>query len=101
MKRTEMLKTLCRHKEQSQGQHGFTKIGIFGSVAQGGDGTDSDLDVVLELMSADLFVLGSINADLEEAFGKRFDIVRLREGMNPFLKKRIDEEAVYVGPWFF
>jgi predicted nucleotidyltransferase len=37
-----------------------------------------------------------IKQDIEEKFGRHVDIVRYRETMNPFLKKRIDSEAVYV-----
>ena len=35
-------------------------------------------------------------ADLEENFQRHVDIVRYRDKMNPFLKKRIENEAVYV-----
>ena len=44
----------------------------------------------------DLFILGCIKTELEEQFGKKVDIVRFRTGMNSFLKKRIEQEAIYV-----
>jgi len=44
----------------------------------------------------DLFYLVGIKPDLEEKFRRRVDIVRYRETMNGFLKKRINKEAVYV-----
>jgi len=37
-----------------------------------------------------------IKQDLEEKFHRSVDIVRYRDRMNAFLKKRIDKEAVYV-----
>jgi predicted nucleotidyltransferase len=37
-----------------------------------------------------------IKQDLEEIFSVSVDIIRYRENMNSFLKKRIDKEAVYV-----
>jgi Nucleotidyltransferase domain. len=56
----------------------------------------SDIDVVVELERPDLFNLIGIKQDLEEQFGRSVDIVRYREKMNDFLKRRIDQEAVYV-----
>ncbi len=72
------------------------KLGIFGSIA-GDDYTENgDIDVVVELTDPDMFVLIGITQDLEEKFGRHVDIVRYRDTMNPFLKNRIDNEALYV-----
>ena len=57
---------------------------------------ESDIDVVVELGKPDLFYLIGIKQDLEEKFRRPVDIVRYRDTMNGFLKKRIDKEAVYV-----
>ena len=40
--------------------------------------------------------LVGIKQDLEEVFKRHVDIVRYRDKMNPFLRKRIEKEAVYV-----
>ena len=72
------------------------KLGVFGSFAQNNDTIASDLDVVVELKKPDLFILGNIKTELEQIIGKKVDIVRLRENMNPFLKKRILKESIYV-----
>jgi hypothetical protein len=37
-----------------------------------------------------------IREALEEAIGRHVNIVHFREQMNPFLKKRIERDAVYV-----
>ncbi len=37
-----------------------------------------------------------IKQDLEEQLGSKVDIVSYRPTMNPFLKRRIDQEAVYA-----
>ena len=55
-----------------------------------------DIDIVVKQNEPDLFLLGCIKTDLEEAFGKQVDIVRFRHDMNAFLKSRIMREAVYV-----
>lgn len=96
MKRSEILSRLYNYKQQYQEKYRFTKIGIFGSVAKGIYSEKSDIDIVVEQQEPDLFILGCIKTDLEEEFGKRVDVVRLRKEMNFFLKNRIEQEAVYV-----
>ena len=56
----------------------------------------SDIDVVVELSKADLFFLIGIKQTLEERFGRKVDIVRLRNGMNQVLRSRIERDAIYV-----
>lgn len=43
-----------------------------------------------------LFRLGSLKNTLEQLFGCRVDIVRLRDHMNAFLRERIEKEGIYV-----
>ncbi|MCD6295803.1 MAG: hypothetical protein J7M30_01460 [Deltaproteobacteria bacterium] len=50
----------------------------------------------MEQKTPDMFLLGSIKSDLEEKLGIKVDIIRLRKEMNAFLKKRIEQEAIYV-----
>jgi predicted nucleotidyltransferase len=52
--------------------------------------------VVVELENPDLFNLIGIKQELEERFCCPVDIIRYREKMNGFLKRRIDQEAVYA-----
>ncbi len=96
MKLSEILNILHDYKEKNQEKYRFTKIGIFGLVAKGISGEQSDIDIVVEQKEPDIFLLGCIKTDLEEEFGKKVDIVRFRDGMNYLLKSRIEQEAVYV-----
>jgi predicted nucleotidyltransferase len=72
------------------------KLGLFGSIARNADTENRDIDVVVELTDPDMFVMIGIKQDIEEKYGPHVDIVRYRETMNPFLKDRIDSEALYV-----
>ena len=96
MKRSEILIKLERYKKINQGKYRFSKIGIFGSVAKGTAEGKSDIDIVIEQIEPDLFLLGTIKTDLENEFDRKVDIIRIRKGMNAFLKNRIEKEAVYV-----
>ena len=75
---------------------GVISLGIFGSVARGQMRDDSDIDICVKTQTPDPFMIVHIKEDIEHSLKRRVDIVRIREKMNPFLKKRIDEEGIYV-----
>ena len=43
-----------------------------------------------------LFYLIGIKQALEENFGCRVDVVRMRKAMNPTLRRRIEKDAVFI-----
>lgn len=96
MRRDTAVKLLKEQKEALQSRFGVTRLGLFGSVARDEATDDSDVDVVMEMERPNLFVAVNIKEALEEALRVRVDLVRYRERMNPFLKRRIDKEAIYV-----
>ncbi len=96
MKRDDIIKALRRFKEGNQQRYLIEKIGIFGSSARGDMNAESDIDVVVVLEKQDLLNLIGIKQDLEEQFGVPVDIVSYRERMNDYLKRRIEDEALYA-----
>ncbi|MBW1960166.1 MAG: nucleotidyltransferase domain-containing protein [Deltaproteobacteria bacterium] len=96
MNRDEIISLLRRFKEMNRDKYNIIRIGLFGSVARENMGEKSDIDIVVQLKTQDLFDLIGIKLDLEEELHQRVDIVSYREKMNEFLKRRIDKEAVYV-----
>jgi len=96
MKRNEIIRTLRGFVEMNRDRYEIIRIGIFGSAARDNMDEQSDIDIIVELGKPDLFYLVGIKQDLEEKFHRPVDIVRYRDRMNAFLKKRIDKEAVYV-----
>ncbi len=96
MDKKEIIEILHNYKKELKEEYGIVKIGIFGSMARGEDKGDSDVDVVLSISEPDLFMLAGIKNDLEEKFCRPVDIITYWDNMNPFLKKRIDGEAIYV-----
>ena len=95
LSKDEILNELRLAKKDLQARYGVTRIGIFGSVARGEANPESDVDVVVE-MKPNLFMRAGLKAELESRFGKPVDVVRYRQGMNDYLKRRIDREALYV-----
>ncbi len=96
MNRDEIMRTLSGFVEINRDRYQIVRIGVFGSAARDNMKEQSDIDVVVELGKPDLFYLIGIKRDLEEKLHRPVDIVRYRDRMNAFLKKRIDKEAVYV-----
>ena len=96
MEKDEIIHALRNFIALNKDRYEIIRLGVFGSAARDDMNEESDIDVVVELGKPDLFYLVGIKQDLEEKFRRRVDIVRYRDTMNGFLKKRIDKEAVYV-----
>jgi predicted nucleotidyltransferase len=96
LQRQDALDILRRYKPIFERRYGVTALGVFGSVSRDEATESSDLDVVVRMRNPDLFALVHIKETLEQAFEGRVDIVHYRERMNAFLKKRIEQEAIYV-----
>ena len=96
MGKKDIIKILKNYKKEFANQYNIMTIGIFGSVARDEAGDDSDVDIVVSISEPDFFILAGIKDDLEDRLNKSVDIVSYKDSMNPFLKMRIDSEAVYV-----
>ena len=96
MNREDIIRFITEHKTEFQQEFGVTRIGLFGSYARGEVHEESDIDIVVELVKPDLFNLIGIKQTIEEALGRKVDIVRLRDKMNKFLRQRIERDIVYV-----
>ncbi len=96
MGKKDIIKILRNYKKEFANQYNILAIGIFGSVARDEAGDESDVDIVVRISEPDFFILAGIKDDLEDRLNKSVDIVSYRDSMNPFLKRRIDSEAVYV-----
>ncbi len=94
--KAEILHLLALYKPTAESKYGLTRLGIFGSVARGEQTEDSDIDICYEGRVPSLLTLDLIQSDLEQMFGCRVDMVRMRDGMNSLLKQRIQKEGVYV-----
>ena len=94
--RVDFLKILKEFKEKNAEQYGILVLGIFGSVARNQNTKGSDIDVFLKMIIPDSFNIVHIKEELEQQLDEHIDIVRLRDTMNPYLKKRLERDAIYV-----
>ncbi len=95
MTKNEILAQLRTVKTELAERYAITEIGIFGSVARNEDRPTSDIDVVV-YMSPNLLKRVRLKAELENLLGKKVDVIRYRNSMNPYLKARIDRDVIYV-----
>ena len=96
MSRNDILNTIVKFFNLKKDEFSINRMGVFGSVARNELTNNSDIDVVVELDKPDLFKLIGIKQELEELLHCSVDVVRYREKMNSYLKKQIEQEAIYV-----
>lgn len=94
LEQNQILSSLQSYKNKNKNKYGIKDIGIFGSYAKNSANDQSDIDVFVKLEQSNLFTLSRIRIELEEIFGIHTDIVQIRDRMNSYLKKHIEEEAI-------
>lgn len=75
---------------------GIEEMGVFGSFARGSATAASDLDIYVRTRSPNPYLLVHLKEAIEGRVHRRVDIVRLRERMNPSLRRRIEQEGIDV-----
>jgi predicted nucleotidyltransferase len=93
--KTNILNYLKEHYDEFKDKYDIEQIGIFGSYARDEANENSDIDIFVK-MKPTLSNYIDIKEELESAFHKSVDIVRIRDKMNPYLLKRIQKDGLYV-----
>ena len=96
MNKDAILAYLTKHKDEFAQKYHISNIALFGSFARNENRYDSDIDIAIDTQLSDYFLLYDFKESLEKAFDAKVDIVRLRDKMNPSLKKRILKDGIYV-----
>ncbi len=78
-------------------KYDLKKAGIFGSVARGELREDSDVDILVEIERDDISLLDfvGIKLELEDALGRKVDLVEY-DTIKPLLRERILAEEVPI-----
>ena len=95
MTKNDVLNYLAEHYQEFHNKYNVEKIGIFGSYAKDKATKDSDIDIFVQ-MHPKLLDMIAIKQLIEEDLHQKVDIVRLRDKMNPYLKKRILRDGIYA-----
>ena len=75
-------------------RHGVTRIRVFGSMARGDAGPESDVDLLIDVGGhPSPWFPGGLVAELEELLGRRVQVITER-GLDVLLRERVLQEAV-------
>ncbi len=91
---TTLLQTKREEILQTAARHGAVSVRVFGSVARGEEGPDSDVDFLVELEPGrSLLDHVALLQDLEDLLGCKVDVVE-PEGLHWYIRDRVLQEAV-------
>ena len=94
MTKEYILDFLRQNKQLLKERYNVSKIGLFGSYAQGTPNENSDIDILVDMPSSfDNFF--ELKYFLEDAFGKTVDLGKTKN-VRLLIKKYIDKEIIYV-----
>jgi len=77
-------------------KYGVISIGLFGSYAKLEEGTESDIDLIVELKSPKFEWLAGLQVYLENKFKKRIELIRKSNNINRRFLSRIEKDVIYV-----
>ena len=85
-KREEIVRIAARH--------GASNVRVFGSVARGEAGPESDIDLLVDVgPEHSSFFPGGLISDLQDLLGRRVQVVT-REGAHWYIRDRVLSEAL-------
>ena len=95
--REDVLKKLEHHLPQIQQQFGIETLGIFGSVARGEDGPESDIDILYKF-STEVIRLRQfmgLKEYLEDLLGRNVDLIGIN-WMEPSIRPFIEQDMILL-----
>jgi hypothetical protein len=94
MSELEQIKERARDVRDIAARHGARNIRVFGSVARGEAGGESDLDLLVDMSDdCSLLDLIAVERELSELLNRKVDVV-VEGGVSPYLLDRIRSEAI-------
>ena len=96
MNKNEILEILRTHRDELRKRFGVKSLAVFGSVARGEAGPESDVDILVEFEGRATFdrYMG-LKFFLEDLLGRRVDLVT-RKALKPRMRPFVEREAIYV-----
>lgn len=94
MSLSPFIEAHCDQIRAAAARHGAVHVRVFGSMATGSAGPESDVDLLVEAgPKRSPFFPGGLVADLEEILGRRVDVVT-EAALHPAIRARVLAESV-------
>ena len=78
-------------------KHGIKDVYLFGSYARGEANNNSDVDIYCDKGDVDtLFKMVGFKDELEDALGKKVDVVTIGSRMHDFFRKQLEEDKIKI-----
>jgi len=96
MDRNSILSFLRLHKQEIEQRFGATKIGLAGSYARDEATENSDIDIIVEIQSANKFrSFFNLLYYLQDSLGNQIDLAT-ESSLKPLVKEAILKDVLYV-----
>ena len=95
MKREAIIKILANALPDLKSRYPIHHIELFGSVARNANTDNSDIDLLVDVDPEIGLAIVDLAEELEQLLGTPVDLITTR-GINPKLKKRIEQELIHV-----
>ena len=96
MSRKECIDLLKTCSNTLRSEYGITSLRLFGSTARDEQKESSDVDVFVETLTPNPFLLMEAKEFIEKSMGRHVDIIRNHRNLNPRLRKRIERDGITV-----
>jgi uncharacterized protein len=96
MTREEAIAVLRREKPHLVERYGVRQIGLFGSLARGEAGVESDIDVLVDVPINSVWDYLGLVDEVKAAFPSSVDVVRLQDGLRPRFRASIERDVIYA-----
>ena len=78
-------------------KHGINNVYLFGSYARGEANSNSDVDIYCDKGDVDsLLKAVAFDDELEEALGKKVDVVTIGSRMHEYFKQQLEEDMIKI-----
>ena len=93
--RQEYIEILKEHARELENHYGITYMKLFGSVAKGCHGPNSDIDIFV-VMPPKAYSLCAAADYLESILGVKVDLIRKHSNMRPFFLNQINKYGIDI-----
>jgi len=95
--RDSILSILKQNKKSFHDIYGVIKLGLFGSFADGSQGVNSDIDIIVDFKKEmkNIHNFLKVKRHLEKEFGRNVDL-GIENAIKPAIKRMVIEKTIYV-----